>query len=598
MKRYTAIIASLLILAGCAQEITQELTPQTSESFDFTLEATLDSFDEGNLEDGATTKASATTVVRLSWNKGDEISVVNLTTGKALGGSLVADAAGTTTTFSGTLTGTVNNGDQVAFLYPSQGYTEEQTYQPVTVDFSRQGGQSKTDVPICVFAKTTASGPQFSGASTTFKFLMSYIQFSFAGLGASEEINEVTVDGMGSSMTLSLSADGFTAAPNVGTITMSPQSYSTTSTGTKAFYMSFAESPSVSKRNVTVWTDAGLKAGTFTGATLNANSSYTTIIANFKDAPVPFADENFKAYCVANFDTDGDGEISLAEAETVTRINCSGEDSRRIGNIASLDGIQYFTALTRLSCDFNQLTSLDVRNNTKLTYLSCTLNKISRLDISNNTALIDLHCANNQLTSLDVSSNINLKTIECDYNQLTGIDVSNNLELDYLGCMSNLLTKIDISKNTALSDLKCTSNQLKSLDVSNNAALYYIECQYNQLTSLDVSNNDALVYLECDNNQLTSLDVRNNAALQGLNCSNNQLTSLDVSGNLSMTSLDCSPMETLEELIMSEGQIINRINSDRNSKYIPDHTIIRYGSADQEEPAPGQNENVGYEKWK
>ena len=40
----------------------------------------------------------------------------------------------------------------------------------------------------------------------------------------------------------------------------------------------------------------------------------------------------------------------------------------------------------------NQLTSLDVSNNTALTYLDCGNNQLTSLDVSNNTALEYLYC--------------------------------------------------------------------------------------------------------------------------------------------------------------------------------------------------------------
>jgi len=120
-----------------------------------------------------------------------------------------------------------------------------------------------------------------------------------------------------------------------------------------------------------------------------------------------------------------------------------------------------------------------------------------------------LYCYSNQLTSLDVSNNTALEYLYCYDNQLTSLDVSNNTALTTLSCYSNQLTSLDVSTNTALTDLYCYSNQLTSLDVSNNTALIYLWCTSNQLTSLDVSTNTALTSLYCDSNQLTSLDVRN-----------------------------------------------------------------------------------------
>ena len=59
----------------------------------------------------------------------------------------------------------------------------------------------------------------------------------------------------------------------------------------------------------------------------------------------------------------------------------------------------------------NQLTNLDVSNNTKLAVLRLSVNQLTNLDVSNNTALTWLSLSNNQLTGLDVSNNTVLEII-------------------------------------------------------------------------------------------------------------------------------------------------------------------------------------------
>ncbi|MDE7373795.1 MAG: hypothetical protein K2M86_00460, partial [Odoribacter sp.] len=123
--------------------------------------------------------------------------------------------------------------------------------------------------------------------------------------------------------------------------------------------------------------------------------------------------------------------------------------------LTSLQGIEYFTALTELECNNNQLTTLDVSKNTKLRSLQCYLNQLTTLDISQNTALLQLECYINQLTMLDVSKNTALMYLTCHCNQLTTLDVSKNTTLKDLLCGTNNLTTLDISKNTALTRLSC-----------------------------------------------------------------------------------------------------------------------------------------------
>jgi len=90
-------------------------------------------------------------------------------------------------------------------------------------------------------------------------------------------------------------------------------------------------------------------------------------------------------------------------------------------------------------------------------------------------------------------------------NQLTTLDVSNNTALEFLSCYNNQLTALDVSRNTLLRIMFCDGNQLATLDVSNNTALSVFDCSRNQLTVLDLShNNTDLRYLFCNNNQLTA----------------------------------------------------------------------------------------------
>ena len=187
-----------------------------------------------------------------------------------------------------------------------------------------------------------------------------------------------------------------------------------------------------------------------------------------------FPDENFRNWVLAQ-DYGQDGVLTEDEITGVTEIDVNYK------NIASLKGIECFTALMYLDCGINQLTSLDV---------------------SKNTVLRRLICAFNQLTSLDVSKNTALRNFSCAANQLTTLDVAQNTALTWLDCQGNQLTSLDISQNTALTELSCSENQLTSLDVSNNLALNSLNCDRNQLTSLDLSQNTALTSLFCPNNQI------------------------------------------------------------------------------------------------
>ena len=268
-----------------------------------------------------------------------------------------------------------------------------------------------------------------------------------------------------------------------------------------------------------------------------------------------FEDANFKAYLVANFDTDGDGEISKEEALAITKIIVGTKD------IESLAGIEHMANLTELRCEgpwsffepeedpegklktldvsknvnltilycgFNQLTSLDVTNNPKIEQLRCAGNNLNSLDVSKNTELIEFEAYNNRLSSIDVSNNPELEYIDLTNNQIKSIDVSNNPELDYIDLTNNQIKSIDVSKNLELERITCSDNKLTSIDVTNNQKLTELNISGNSIVEIDLGNNPELNYLYCEKNKISELELSNNKKLKRLNVNDNNLTSLTV----------------------------------------------------------------------
>ncbi|MDE5612489.1 MAG: hypothetical protein K2I90_10785, partial [Odoribacter sp.] len=197
--------------------------------------------------------------------------------------------------------------------------------------------------------------------------------------------------------------------------------------------------------------------------------------------------------------------ITLGDVNEITEIYLHSQ------KLTSIQGIEYFTALTQLNCYNNSLTTLDVTQNTALTELDCSENKLTSLDFGQNTTLTKLLCYGNDLSTLNVSGCTALEELTC------GTYTTN-------GKRGNPLTTLDVSQNIALTKLSCDYNSLTTLDVSQNIALTKLNCSENSLTTLDVSQNTALTGLGCSKNSLTTLDVSQNTALTGLSCYSNSLT--------------------------------------------------------------------------
>ena len=267
-----------------------------------------------------------------------------------------------------------------------------------------------------------------------------------------------------------------------------------------------------------------------------------------------FPDANFQKYIKDVLDTNKDGSLSEAEIAKVTELTFEYPDSPgvKMSNIASLKGIEYFTALTTLDCSEQKLTTLDVSANTNLTTLNCSENRLTSLDLSENTALTELNCRYNKLTSLDLSKNTALTTLNCSYNKLAALDVSNNTDLNDLICSENQLERLNVSANTALTRLTCNDNKLIALVLGQNTALTTLACDSNQLTSLDVRGNTNLTKLYCGSNQLRTLDLSQNKQLTSLLCAKNQLTSLDLSST-KVTQESCNTNGNQYTLNLKDG---------------------------------------------
>ena len=83
-----------------------------------------------------------------------------------------------------------------------------------------------------------------------------------------------------------------------------------------------------------------------------------------------FPDANFRAALADILGINEGDDISQEKINATTQIYVSDK------SISDLKGIEHFTALTTLYCDYNQLTTLDVSKNTTLTELYCYNNQI------------------------------------------------------------------------------------------------------------------------------------------------------------------------------------------------------------------------------
>ncbi|HAA9057306.1 TPA_asm: internalin [Listeria monocytogenes] len=264
-----------------------------------------------------------------------------------------------------------------------------------------------------------------------------------------------------------------------------------------------------------------------------------------------FPDDNFASEVAAAFEMQATDTISEEQLATLTSLDCHNS------SITDMTGIEKLTGLTKLICTSNNITTLDLSQNTNLTYLACDSNKLTNIDVTPLTKLTYLNCDTNKLTKLDVSQNPLLTYLNCARNTLTEIDVSHNTQLTELDChLNKKITKLDVTPQTQLTTLDCSFNKITELDVSQNKLLNRLNCDTNNITKLDLNQNIQLTFLDCSSNKLTEIDVTPLTQLTYFDCSVNPLTELDVSTLSKLTTLHCIQTDLLEIDLTHNTQLI------------------------------------------
>ncbi|MGC6428925.1 MAG: T9SS type A sorting domain-containing protein [Flavobacteriales bacterium] len=230
-------------------------------------------------------------------------------------------------------------------------------------------------------------------------------------------------------------------------------------------------------------------------------------------------------------------------------------------NITSLIGIEDFTQLTSLKCKYNQITSLNLSNNSLLTFVDCSNNQINYIAFdNNNNVLEELNCSRNNLSNLNIYQNFN---------------TTPNYSLKHLNIEDNLFENININSYVALETLLLGKNKLKNIDLSANINL-------KQFSSNDVFTGD---FPNDYYNQLNSISFFNNTNIETITITNGgylpdsnkvyeillpyeaeNLTSINLSNNL-IECLDVSMFPNLQTVSLENNQL-SQLNLQNGNQYL------------------------------
>lgn len=324
--------------------------------------------------------------------------------------------------------------------------------------------------------------------------------------------------------------------------------------------------------------------------------------------PIPVEDPAFKAWLVSNFDTDGNGQISYAEAERITQIFIWKSEEY---NIQSLQGIEFMPRLTHLCCvgswkdplyedlpehyyigrraiegnhtsgAIGTLKRADVSHNPKLVYLNLSHNEglgetVGEIDLSNNPMLKEVELAFSSLKFPKISHLANLKrfvTKGCYgeapdfsvFSTLEHLEISDPLEdfdfdVDVSNCR-NIETLIVSNTKGAVSGI-AGNNKLKRLEIRNWKGLTLGSANLEQLKSA-IPNLTDLERLDLESMKIGNIDFSRLKHLRFLEVSGNEMTQLDVSSNVQLEYLNCN-WNNLSELNLSGLSSLREIYCDGN----------------------------------
>ena len=179
--------------------------------------------------------------------------------------------------------------------------------------------------------------------------------------------------------------------------------------------------------NATLYVPAGCKAAYQAAAYWKV---FKEIVEIAHSSIITFADAKVKALCVQNWDTNGDGELSEAEAAAVSSL---GEVFKENKTITSFDELKYFTGLTSIGINAfdgcNGLISLTIPNGVtsigNLAFGGCS--GLTSLIIPNSVKSIEVYAFDgcSGLTSLTIPNSVTYigGAAFADCSNLSSIDV-------------------------------------------------------------------------------------------------------------------------------------------------------------------------------
>lgn len=220
LKKYLIpTIVVVIALAACSKEIQEQRVQPADSDNVHTLSVEIESGAYEALDED--TKASMEAVIRVKWKQGDEVSVVNASTGNLLGGCLKAKSDGEIVVFEGTVAGTINKGDKLYYIYPRiKNNADEESFASCNVSLAGQTYDGENIGNVCFYGYAEdQAGSTDNDISKKIKFnlVTSYAQLSMANLPAKNSgLSRIDISNVNEGFTWTLSENVLSAAGYAG----------------------------------------------------------------------------------------------------------------------------------------------------------------------------------------------------------------------------------------------------------------------------------------------------------------------------------------------------------------------------------------------
>lgn len=612
------------IFASCTKEVGQDIYVEGTHHFCInTVAPTLE-------PDSNETKASMQASVKLKWSNGDQISVVNLSTGKTMMGNLTAKVNGDKVSFEGELSGSIKAGNKMVAIYPCQNYSSIVTAPYFDLDLSEQTCTSKEDLQFAAYSLFDCKTTGIVEVTSDFTIPVSFNQIALATIDPETTIDYVDLTNVGNGISFHINAaeEKFELTPSVGKVRITPNAKSSGANGALFAYCALASSPA-SSRTITVKALPKLYCTSWAQSAMSSGKFYTSVASRFdsqefKDfmasaaSPLDISYQggtvifsitsnniNWTATSTPALSIDpnsGNGCENLEVTVTVPQNNEPNERSFVVTLSGGSD--EYYYTIKQKADPNNEIVEFPDINLKKYLLTQFDENEDGQISVVEAEDIVNVNCADKNIADISGLERCpNLKYLNIKGNYVSEIILPDMVKLETIVAYGDPIEKIVINNDTALSALYLmdvntnaiysdTEIRINKYTQASTLSLSFAGTRFNNLkitnstvlTAIDVANNVQLKELYAyGNTSITNIDVSSLIALTRLQVSGNALESLDVSRNIALLKLQCyknnlTSLKIDDNILLRELEAYNNQITSLKVSNNPDLTVINVGN--------------------